>query len=344
VVLLALALAACGASAAPEEEAPVIPRFTVRGRWPDPSALSYHVDPSLAPLEAELFAQTIERALAVWSATGVVGFVRAAAPVDGAPSDLVFAFARPAGADHPDSPFGRDTSVAATGPVGPGCTVWFDAGRTWQEGGDAARARGASLFQAAVHEIGHALGLAHSVDPRSVLHPQRENGRTELAPSDLDGLHSLYGGGVDAPGDLVIEGRDVPVLRRVVDPAAADWTLFDVDGDGDQELLVFARAGNLAGALTTYHFAAGPRLERSVGPFLGLAGPGARIEPVAKGGRRFLDVFQADGTAQRWSLDEAGSPRAPAPIAWRAGDPSSPATRSGDLDGDVTPERVTARR
>ena len=205
---------------------------------------------------------------------------------------------------NPEGRFGRDTSVAATGPVGPGCTVVFDADRSWSE----TSGSGPSLHQAAVHEIGHVLGLGHTEDPASVLHPQRENGRTRLAPADLAGLHSLYGGGSEGPGDLVIEAaRPVPALRRVAPPEMTAWVLFDTDGDGDEEVLVWATGARAAGVLTVYHFSEGPLLERSVGPHLGIGGHGARVlVGRAPDGERCIDVAWPDSTYSRWSFGTTG--------------------------------------
>lgn len=333
--LLLLALASCGEPSS-TEEAVVIPRFTVRGRWEDPTALTWRIDAANSPLSAPEFAAIVARGLDVWAETDVVGFKRAS---DADAADVLFAFELPAGPENPSSPFGRDTSVAVTGPVGPGCRVSFDAGRPWEE----AQGAGASLLQAVVHEAGHVLGLGHSVDARSVLHPQRERAALAPAAMDFDGLHSLYGGGRDGRGDLVIEGRDAPVLRRVAPPAWTDWTLFDADGDGDDELLVWARAEVGAGALTLYHFAAGPQLERTVGPVLGFAGHGAEVECVAEPAGRFADVYAADGTALRWRFDDKGFPRDAVLVDWREVAPG-PTSRAGDLDGDGAPESVTARR
>jgi hypothetical protein len=49
-----------------------------------------------------------------------------------------------------------------------------------------------SLYSVALHEIGHALGLAPSNNPRSVMF-NRYGGRTVLAPSDVIAIRSLYG-------------------------------------------------------------------------------------------------------------------------------------------------------
>jgi len=323
---LAVTLAGGCGPPAPGDAAPlVLPPFTVRGRWTDPTRLRVLVQPAGGPVPEEVFRAAVERALAVWARTGLVGFRTG----PGEP-DIVFAW--------DGESFGRDTSVASTGAVGPGCTVRFDAGRRWREGGG----DGPSLFQAAVHELGHALGLGHTEDPAAVLHPQRENGRTSPGPADLAGLASLYGGGVDGPGDLFVEGG--PALRRVAPPGRADWTLFDTDGDGDDELVVWEVAGEGSGALTAYHFARGPLLERTVGPVLGAAGHGARVQLRREGAERALLVEWPDGTRVRRVFDDAGLAAEPRPVAAAAAVPASGRRSAGDLDGDGRPERVTERR
>jgi hypothetical protein len=313
-----------------------LPPFTVRGRLSEPRGLDYRIESQDTPLPEAALRDVLERARAGWSATGVVRVAGTAGE-----ADFVFSWARAQSPTNPDGRFGRDTSVAATGPMGPACQVVFDADRTWSE----APGSGLSLHQAAVHEIGHVLGLGHTEDPTAVLHAQRENGRTLLAPADLAGLHSLYGGGSDGPGDLVIDAeRPVPALRRVAPPGASDWTLFDTDGDGDDEILVWATGARAAGVLTVYHFSRGPLLERSTGPHLGIGGYGARLfVGRTADGERCIDVSWPDSAVSRWSFGSDGVPGARRPIpadellACSAGEH---ADATGDLDGDGQPERV----
>jgi len=340
----ALALGACTDSGArlPPQELHV-PPFTVLGRWEDPSALRYELDPSGCPVDPQAFAQVVERALRVWSETGRVGFERAA----GGPAQLRFAWDD--GSDPEHSPFGRDTSVALTrgtaqGPthgIGGACEVLFDGTRAWSVSGGA----DVDLYQTAVHEIGHALGLGHSEDERSVLYPQRENGRTVLGLADLAGIHTLYGGGISGPGDLRV-GDGATVLRRVAPAGLTEWCVFDTDGDGDDEVLVWSVAAE-HGALTAYHFApdpsgSGPVLEHTLGPLLGVAGYGARARPRAgPDGARHLDVVWPDGSAVRRTFDPRGAALEPEPLT---GDlVAGELRRQGDLDGDGRPEIVRGR-
>lgn len=306
------------------------PPFTVRGAWPDASRLRYAVELDGGPVAEEVCVAAAERGLQAWAALDGVGFVAAA---DRASADIVFAWGQAASESNPDAPFGRDTSVAQTGPLRAPCEVLFDPSQEWREQGD-----GPSFYQAAVHEIGHALGLGHSPDPESVVYPQREGGRVALSASDRAGVCSLYGGGgAPGAGDLVV-GERGSVLRAVAPPGLTDWCVFDTDGDGDDELLVWAVADVGDGGLVAYHFAQGPRLARTVGPLLGVAGPGAEVRVLAFEGRRYLEVecegvrrwrpFDAEGRLGTWTWPLPEVPRADVPA------------RVGDFDGDGREDRV----
>lgn len=50
----------------------------------------------------------------------------------------------------------------------------------------------ATLYQVALHEFGHALGLGHSDDPSAVLHPFVQAGNPDLDDSDIAGIQALY--------------------------------------------------------------------------------------------------------------------------------------------------------
>ncbi len=160
------------------------PAFSVRGRLDDPLAITWRLDLEGCPVDPDEFRDAVIRAHASWTATGVVGF-REAVTSD-APA-VVYAWRR--AAHGTCTPFGVDTSVAHTGPFGPGTFVHLDAGRDWSERGRL------SLFHTSLHETGHVLGLGHSPDPAAVMFATDDVVRERLSSSDLAGIHSLYGGG-----------------------------------------------------------------------------------------------------------------------------------------------------
>lgn len=51
-----------------------------------------------------------------------------------------------------------------------------------------------NLFLVASHEFGHALGMAHSSDPGSLMYPVYSYAKTyPLSEDDIKGIQSLYG-------------------------------------------------------------------------------------------------------------------------------------------------------
>lgn len=308
--------------------------FAVRGRWPDALALRYRVDTARAPLDETAFRRAVDRAVATWNATGVVQLRPVAA--DGT-ADVTLSFRR--GHHGACEPFGPSTDVAHAGPVAPGTFVHFDAARSWSEDG----ASGLSVFHTALHELGHVLGLGHAEAADAVMSTALPR-PAALAWHDLAGLHSLYGGGRDGDGDVHIvgpAGATAAVLRAVAPADRCEIAVFDADGDGSADVLVWRTDAAGHGSLRVFTFGRGPVLQRTFGPFVGAVVPGARVGClVAPGGERLLVSTLGNGAPLVRQFDRFAAPVLPtAPFAASV---LAAAGRSlvGDLDADGHVEQV----
>ncbi|MCA8953657.1 MAG: matrixin family metalloprotease [Planctomycetes bacterium] len=298
--------------------------FTVRGRLDAPRELSYAVEAATAPIEADLAQRAIDRAAAVWSATGVVRLLPASD--DGAP-DIRLGWRR--GHHGACQPFGPGAEVAHSGPVRRGTFVHFDLGHAWDE---------RSIFGTAVHELGHVLGLGHSAAPDAAMGTAVDR-PTALSRHDLAGLASLYGGAALAPAasDLRIGGDTW--LRRTCPTATTAFAVFDTDGDGDDEVIVWRTDKAGAGQVTIFHFAPGPVLDHTLGPFFGVVAPEGDVGFAASpAGVRYLVCRFASGATVLRQFDQHGAPAMPSVPP--PPDLSATAAQSGDLDGDGEVDRI----
>ena len=72
-----------------------------------------------------------------------------------------------------------------------------------------------SLYQVALHEIGHSLGLNHSTDPNAVMFPTLGTSNADLDSSDIAGIQTLYG----APTLAAAATATRPVVAAALSPA-----------------------------------------------------------------------------------------------------------------------------
>lgn len=332
-----LLAAACSGEVARDADVP--PAFALRGRQRDPMHLTYRVEPGEGPIAHAAFAAAIARAAATWNATGVVRLE----PVHGdAIADLALGWRR--GHHGACEPFGSGHAFAHSGPVTTPTFVHFDAARTWSDG----NGEGANVEAIALHELGHVLGLGHSSDADAVMSSEpRDERHLRPAAADLAGLHSLYGGGADDDGDLLVratDGRTLAVLRAAAPRATTGFLAMDLDGDGRAEVCVHRTDAKGHGALVGYAFDTEGRVERTLGPYAGLATPGARLAPaLASNGARLLVVDLGNGRRLAHRFDEHG-------LAWpwtgpvpECAAPSDHDRVEADVTGDGTRESVERR-
>ncbi|MFK7741763.1 MAG: matrixin family metalloprotease [Planctomycetota bacterium] len=293
-------------------DAPV--HFAVRGRWQDPAALTYRIEPLREaafdpPIAPGAWRDAVRAACATWSQLGVVGFVELL-PGDAAEADVTLGFRR--GRHGACEPFGVRGNAAHSGPVARGTYVHFDAAQRWCAG--VSREAGVFSVQAtALHELGHVLGIGHSLDERAVMRVGAvANAPVVLSRSDRCAIWSLYGSGSGAVArpsaaprsdSLVIQrvekqGELLCTLHGVAWPDVSCFAVFDADGDQRDDVLVWRtdRAGS--GVLMVYHFrreSGGCRLARTTGPWFGIASASGQsgVLKTDAGERLFVTRFDS---------------------------------------------------
>ncbi len=98
----------------------------------------------------------------------------------------------------------------------------------------------ATLEQVALHEIGHALGLAHATDPYAVMYASVGTNNQTLDGTDIAGIQALYGAPASAPA---------PVAQ----PSTFDVIQLNLSEDawlGDAQFIVSLDGQQLGGAQT----------------------------------------------------------------------------------------------
>lgn len=208
--------------------------------------------PNGQPLPTSLIRGSIEEALGLWASVAPLNFVEV--PDDGSPYGSSTQFGqlrfRHIYINGPDSDYAAPVAKAqAYYPPGPDYAgdVEFDDSDKWQEVGTL---RKPDVLGAAIHEIGHTLGLAHSTgiqvgeywtyqtydgNGQLVDHQEPKGnanmfwiftrysglGTGQLFPDDIAGIRAIYGAGTGSVTSLVPE----PASLLLLFCAAASWLL-----------------------------------------------------------------------------------------------------------------------
>lgn len=367
LALAVAALASCGAERAERGSGPRFPGpFTILGRWSGGKVITFAADGADVSLSADDLTRALARAAAPWEQATPFRFRMAGS--EGAADVVVSRHGR---TDVPPGcvPFVPldGPALAHTGPPRPGTFIHLN-----RDVDFSGKFPGTpDLVSVLCHEIGHVLGLGHAVDPEAVMAAGWQR-RDALAECDLAAVHSLFGGGEDAPGDVRIEIREAEggpfrtatVLRRAVDTSAGSATVFDLDGDGREDVVTWRHAGADPGFVRAFLFEDRAVLARTLGPMEGILSRGET--PVFgrdAAGQRILVRTRQDGRACAATLGKGGVPGPPRPTTRRTGGGTETSSGEGDargewtaapdlsveplladLDGDGRPERVTLIR
>lgn len=180
----------CGVKDTPNNRHQQNKRYHIEGSKWDKTHLTWRLL-STKPIEIqEKIRRDLFDAFQVWQNATVFSFEE----FTDRKSDIVVEFFR---LDHgDDGPFDGPGRTIAHAFYPYSGEMHFDNDETWNFGRDAPRnRRGSSFFDAAVHQIGHILGLGHSIANKSVMFPSmvHESRYFELSQDEIDGIAAIYG-------------------------------------------------------------------------------------------------------------------------------------------------------
>jgi Matrixin len=193
----------------------------------------------------------ILRALTEWTRHANVKFSLGQAATDLRTLNIFFA----SGAHGDGYPFNGPSVLAHTfypAPPNPepiAGDMHFNADESWHTGSSI------DLFSVALHEAGHALGLAHTGNPNDVMYPYYKQ-TTGLSADDIAGVQALYGAPQDAPGSgspAPTPTATPPLAPPTPAPAALSITIASPVANFTTTASAVSVSGNASGGSGTLH-------------------------------------------------------------------------------------------
>ncbi len=205
--------------------------FREASRWAS-TELTWRLSDPLPGLDREAQEEIAARAFALWSDASGLSFSSGGADVD-----ISISFGA---GDHGDPfPFdGRGNNLGHAffpGSGDPG-SIHLCSAEDWGLTSGSGRF---DLFTAMVHEIGHALGVEHSLDAGAVMAPSYGGPISELTEDDVEAIQRLYGSSDGDVPPIIDRGQDFDDFCAA---AIADLTALgdpDTDGDGIPDTVEF---------------------------------------------------------------------------------------------------------
>ena len=181
------------------EAGPIAEYATSGATWSKDSSgafsIGYHFNAFTAKLDQNMQQAQIALAFAQWMKYAGVTIAPVALAAQPRSADLLFAsysHGDPYAFDGPGGVLAHTFYPAPLNAEPLAGDMHFDDSESWGVGS------GVDLFSVALHEAGHALGLAHSTNPNAVMYPYYRQ-QTGLTSDDISAIQSLYGSASAAP-------------------------------------------------------------------------------------------------------------------------------------------------
>ena len=160
------------------------------------SSLSWSFAAASADFSAAItgtYRATVYAAIARWAQVANLTFVETA---DSAAVDIRIGWSKFTGAQLGETIFSGINDAIQGQIFRPGTIVHIEDPMARPIGtalGDFYQGTAATLYQTVLHEIGHALGLAHSTNPAEIMYAALGPADPDLGPADIKGIQLLYG-------------------------------------------------------------------------------------------------------------------------------------------------------